>query len=103
MRARIPALVLLAVLTVPACTTRTSSCVNEVCTISLSGEQTVEVEIGSLERDLRVSDITADAVTVSARGDAADLGPGESARVGGLLVRVDSIAGSDVGLNVQRG
>jgi hypothetical protein len=102
-RAHVPALVLLAVLTASACTTRTSTCVDEVCTISLSGEQTVEVEIGSLERDLRVSGITTDAVTVSARGEAADLGIGESARVGGLLVRVDSISGSDVGLNVQRG
>ncbi|MHA6783601.1 hypothetical protein ACVGOW_21820 [Pseudonocardia saturnea] len=104
MRARIPAAVLLALVALSACTgtSRSSSCVNGVCTVSLSGEQTVEIEIGSFERDLRVSAITPEAVTVSARGDAADLGPGESAEVGGLLVRVDSISGRDVGLNVQR-
>ncbi|MBW0117711.1 hypothetical protein [Pseudonocardia abyssalis] len=104
MRARIPALVLLAVLTLPACTgtSRSSSCVNGVCTVSLSGEQTVEIEIGPFERDLRVAPITPDAVTVTARGESADLSPGESAEVGGLLVRVDTIAGRDVGLQVER-
>jgi hypothetical protein len=83
-------------------TSRSSSCVNGTCTIGLSGEQTVEIEIGSFERDLRVGPIRPDAVTVSARGEAADIGVGGSAQVGGLLVRVDSISGRDVGLQVQR-
>ncbi|GAA3231395.1 hypothetical protein GCM10017691_25280 [Pseudonocardia petroleophila] len=109
MRARIPAVVLLAValltaVALSACTatSRSSSCVNGVCTVSLSGEQTVEIEIGSFERDLRVAPITPESVTVSARGDSADLTPGESAEVGGLVVRVDSIAGRDIGLHVER-
>lgn len=104
MRARIPAAVLLVLVALSACTgtSRSSSCVNDVCTVSLSGEQTVEIEIGSFERDLRVSGITPEAVTVSARGDSAGVAQGESAPVGGLLVRVDSIVGRDVGLTVQR-
>lgn len=107
MRARVPAAVLLALstLVLSGCTgtSRSSSCVNGVCTVSLSGEQTVEIEIGSFERDLRIAPITPAAVTVSARGDAAELAPGESAEVGGLLVRVDAISGRDVELQVQRG
>lgn len=105
MRARVVLVVLSALLALGACTgtSRSSSCSGGVCSISLSGEQTVEVEIGSLERDLRVSAITPAAVTVSARGDSATLAPGESAPVGGLLVRVDGIDGRDVELNVTRG
>jgi len=103
-RARIVLVALLGLLALSACTgtSRSSSCTNGVCSISLNGEQTVEVEIGRFERDLRVSGIAPDAVTVSARGDAATLAPGESAAVGGLLVRVDAISGRDVDLNVQR-
>ncbi|WP_300009172.1 hypothetical protein [Pseudonocardia sp.] len=104
MRARAVAAVLLTLLVLASCTatSRSSRCTNGVCTVALSGEQTVEIEIGSFERDLRVGPIGPDAVTVSARGDAAELGVGDSAQVGGLLVRVDSISGQDVGMQVRR-
>lgn len=92
----------LALLSLTGCTSHSTRCSGGTCTVSLTGEQSVEIEIGTYERDLRVAPIEADAVTVSVRGDAARLGVGESAPVGGLLVRVDSIAGEDVGLQVTR-
>ncbi|CAA9385956.1 MAG: hypothetical protein AVDCRST_MAG66-602 [uncultured Pseudonocardia sp.] len=98
---RLVALALLTLLVLTACTSRTSSCINGVCTVGLSGEQTVDLEIGRVEHDLRVAPIEADAVTVSVRGDAARLRVGESAPLGGLLVRVDGIAGQEVDLLVQ--
>jgi hypothetical protein len=96
--------VVLGVLTTAACnaTSRSSRCVNGVCQISLTGEQTVEVEFGAFERDLRVGPIEPGAVTVSARGDQARLAVGEAGPVGGLTVRVLSVSGGDVGLEVRR-
>ncbi|WP_219416837.1 hypothetical protein [Pseudonocardia nigra] len=94
--------VLLGLLAASACTTRTSRCSGSACTVDLSGEQTVEVEIGTFERDLRVAPIEADAVTVSARGDSALLTVGGTATVGGLAVTLRSVAGQDVGLEVRR-
>ena len=99
---RLVAPALLALLVLTGCTSHTTSCSGGTCTVGLSGEQTVEIEIGRVERDLRVAPIEADAVTVSVRGDAARLRVGESAPVGGLLVRVDGIAGQDVDLQVQQ-
>ncbi len=64
---------------------------NGVCEISLSGEQTVELEIGSFERDLRVGPIEPGAVTLSVRGDEARLGPGGSAQLGGLQIQLKSV------------
>ncbi len=78
-------------------------CVNGVCEISLTGEQTIELEIGSFERDLRVGPIEPDAVTLSVRGDQARLAPGESAQLGGLQIQVTSVSGRDAELQVQRG
>lgn len=98
---RLVTLALLALLVLTGCTSRTTSCTGGVCTVGLSGEQTVEIEIGRVERDLRVAPIEADAVTVSVRGDSARLRVGESAPLGGLLVRVDGIAGQEVDLLVQ--
>ena len=92
----------LALVALTGCTSHSTRCSGGECTVSLTGEQSVEIEIGTYERDLRVAPIEADAVTVSVRGDAARLGVGESAPVGGLLVRLDSIAGQDVGLQVTR-
>ena len=99
--------VLLTVLTLAGCaggtgTSRSTRCVNGTCTISLSGEQRFEVEIGRFERDMRVGPIAPTEVTVSVRGAQAVLGPGESATLGGLAVTVDSIAGRDVQLQVRR-
>jgi len=100
--------VLLVLLGVSACsgssTSRSSStrCVNGDCQISLSGEQTIELEIGSFERDLRVGPIEPAAVTVSVRGDQARLAPGESAQLGGLQIQVTTVSGRDVELQVQR-
>jgi hypothetical protein len=81
-------------------TSHTSRCTNGTCAISLSGEQSLDVEVGRLERTLRVSPIEPTAVTVSARGDSARVPAGGSAEVGDLAVRVDSIAGRDVELTV---
>lgn len=93
-----------AVLASTACTATSSSsrCVNDVCAINLSGEQTIEVSIGSFERDLRVGPIEAAAVTVSARGEQARLAVGESGEVGGLAVRVAAVSGRDVALEIRR-
>jgi hypothetical protein len=83
-------------------TSSSSRCSNGVCTIDVSGERTVEVEFGRFERNLRVGPIEPDAVTVAVRGDQARLAVGENAVVGGLVVRVVSVNGRDVGLEVRR-
>jgi hypothetical protein len=64
---------LLTLLASVGCTTNAGRCVDGVCSISLSGEQTVDVEFGSFERSLRVAPTEAGAVTVSARGEQARL------------------------------
>jgi hypothetical protein len=99
----VPFLVL-PVLLATGCTTTShvSRCTNGTCAISLTGEQTLEVEIGSVERDLRVSPIEPTAVTLSARGDRERVTAGGATTVGDLAVRVVSIAGRDVQLQVSR-
>lgn len=91
----------LVVVTGCTATSHTSRCTNGTCEISLSGEQSLDVEFGSLERTLRVSPIEPTAVTLSARGDSARVPTGGSAEVGDLAVRVISIAGHDVELTVS--
>jgi hypothetical protein len=83
-------------------TSRSSRCTNGSCTISLSGEQPVPVELGSLRRTLRVGPIESAAVPVAAGGDQARLPVGASQVVGGLAVTVTSVSGRDVGLVVVR-
>jgi hypothetical protein len=82
-------------------TSHVSHCTNGTCAISLTGEQTLDVEFGSLERNLRVAPIEASAVTLSARDDSERVPAGGSATVGDLAVHVISIAGSDVELAVS--
>jgi hypothetical protein len=106
-RAAIVLTVLLALLGVAACgggssRSHRTQCVNGVCEISLSGEQTIELEIGSFERDLRVGPIEPGAVTLSVRGDEARLAPGESAQLGGLQIRLKSVAPPNAELEAQR-
>lgn len=109
-RAVIVPTVLLALLGATACSGGGSSssrsnqtrCVNGVCQVSLSGEQTIELEIGSFERDLRVGPIEPDAVTLSVRGDEARLAPGESAQLGGLQIQVTSVSPPAAELEVVR-
>jgi hypothetical protein len=98
---RLAPLLLLPLVLATGCTSHTSRCVNGTCAISLSGEQSVDVEFGRLERTLRVSPIEPAAVTLSARGDTARVSAGGTAEVGDLAVRVDSITGRDVALTVQ--
>ena len=97
---RFAPLLLLPLVLATGCTSHTSRCVNSTCAISLSGEQSVDVEFGRLERTLRVAPIEPTAVTLSARGDSARVTTGSVGEVGGLAVRVDSIAGHDVQLTV---
>ena len=101
MTARLAAVAALAVLALAGCTSHVTRCDGDSCTVDLSGAQTVEIELGGVERDLRV-DPAGDAVTVAVRGESARLAAGESAPVGGLLVRVDAVAGQDVELAVTR-
>lgn len=107
-RAVIVLTVLLALLGAAACSGSAGSrshrtqCVNGVCQVSLSGEQTIELEIGSFERDLRVGPIEPNAVTLSVRGDQARLAPGESAQLGGLQIRVKSVSPPAAELEVVR-
>jgi hypothetical protein len=98
-------LVLTALLAATACTgsSRSSRCSGGTCTMSLSGEQTVDVEFGNFERSLRVAPIEPAAVTVSARGEQARLAVGQTGVVGGLVVTLTSVSGRDVGLEVRRG
>jgi hypothetical protein len=98
---RLAPLVLLPLVLAAGCTSHTSRCVNSTCAISLSGEQSVDVEFGRLERTLRVAPIEQTAVTLSARGDSARVIAGETAEVGDLAVQVVSIAGRDVQLTVR--
>jgi hypothetical protein len=100
MRRLVP-LLLLPLVLATGCTSHASRCVNGTCAISLSGEQSVDVEFGRLERTLRVSPIEQTAVTVSARGDSVRVPAGATAEVGGLEVEVVSIAGRDVALSVS--
>jgi hypothetical protein len=101
---RVLALALLLAVLLAGCnaSSRSTRCTGGVCTVNLTGEQTVEVEIDRFERDLRVGPIETGAVTVSARGDAARLAVGDTGEVGGLAVRVLSVSGRDVGLEVRR-
>lgn len=103
-RALIVLVLLLGLLASGACNaaSRSSRCSGGVCTIAVSGEQTVPVEFGRFERDLRVGPIEPDAVTVSARGQQARLAAGAAAEVGGLAVRVVSVSGREVGLEIRR-
>jgi len=98
---RFAPLLLLPLVLATACTSHTSRCVNGTCAISLSGEQSVDVEFGRLERTLRVAPIEPTAVTLSARGDTARVATGSVGEVGGLEVQVVSIAGRDVQLTVR--
>jgi hypothetical protein len=82
-------------------TSHTSRCTNGTCAISLTGEQSLDVEFGRLERSLRVSPIEPTGVTLSARGDSAKVPAGGSAEVGDLAVHVVAIAGRDVQLTVS--
>ncbi|HKQ42481.1 MAG TPA: hypothetical protein VJT79_08340 [Pseudonocardia sp.] len=100
MRRFVP-LLLLPLVLATGCTSHTSRCVNGTCAISLSGEQSVDVEFGRVERTLRVAPIEPTAVTLSARGDSARVPSGETVEVGGLKVQVVSIAGRDVALTVS--
>ena len=77
---RLAPLLLLPLVLATGCTSHTSRCVNGTCAISLSGEQSVDVEFGRLERTLRVAPIEPTAVTLSARGDSARVPPEASAR-----------------------
>jgi len=98
---RFAPLLLLPLVLATGCTSHTSRCVNGTCAISLSGEQSVDVEFGRLERTLRVAPIEPAAVTLSARGDTARVATGSVGEVGGLEVQVVSIAGRDVQLTVR--
>ena len=74
---------------------------NGTCAISLSGEQSLDVEFGRLERTLRVAPIEPTAVTrLGARRQRAGA-CGRVGEVGGLAVQVVSIAGRDVQLTVR--
>jgi hypothetical protein len=99
---RLTPLLLLPLVLAAGCTSHTSRCTDRTCAISLTGEQSVDVEFGRLERTLRVAPIEPTAVTLSARGDSARVLAGETAEVGGLAVRVESIAGRDVALTVRQ-
>jgi hypothetical protein len=98
---RFAPLLLLPLVLATGCTSHSSRCVNGTCAINLSGEQSVDVEFGRLERTLRVAPIEPSAVTLSARGDSARVSSGETAEIGGLAVQVVSIAGRDVQLTVR--
>jgi hypothetical protein len=98
---RLAPLLLLPLVLATGCTSHTSRCTNGICAINLTGEQSVDVEFGRLERTLRVAPIEQTAVTLSARGDSARVPAGQTAEVGGLAVRVVSIAGRDVALTVS--
>lgn len=101
----------LLVLALTACetTSHSTSCSPTTCTVNLTGEQTLEIELdqfgeraGSGEQDLRVGPIEPDSVTVSSRGDEARLEPGERAGVGRFDVTLVSVSGRDVTLEVTR-
>ena len=100
--ARIAVAAALALLALSGCTSSSTRCSGGTCAVSLSGEQTVEIEIGTYERDLRVAPIEAGAVTLTVRGESVRVATGERATVGGLAVQVDAVSGQDVELQVTR-
>jgi hypothetical protein len=103
-RVLIVLLALAALFAATACTgtSRSSRCSGGSCTVSLSGEQSVDIEFGTFERSLRVAPIEPATVTVSARGEQARLAVGQTGLVGGLAVTLTSLSGRDVGLEVRR-
>ena len=100
---RLALLLVLPLVIVAGCqaTSHTSRCTNGTCAINLTGEQSVDVEVGRLARTRRVAPNEQTAVTLSARGDSARVPAGSFAEVGGLEVQVVSIAGRDVALTVR--
>jgi hypothetical protein len=102
-RASIALSLLAAMAATAACTSHSTKCVNGTCSISLSGEQSIEIDVGPVERDLRIGPIEPAAVTVSARGDQARLAAGETGQVGGITVQVVSVSGKDVLLVTRTG
>ena len=86
------------------CTSHTTTCSGNTCTVNLSGAQSIEIDPGSgVERDLLVGPIEPGAVTVAVYGDAARLPPGGIAELSDLRVKLVSVAGRDVSLRVDRG
>ena len=97
-------LTVLLTLSTAACNsaTQSSRCADGVCQVTLSGEQTLSVQLNSVKHELRVGSAQDNAVAVSTGGDEVRLAVGESAGFGDLAVRVVSIDGSEVQLEVQR-
>ncbi len=89
-------------LAMAACTvtTHSTSCKNNRCTVSFSGEQTLELGTGEVKRKLVVEKIESDAVTVSVLSDRARLTPGQTDTVGSMTVQAVSIDGRTVKLDV---
>jgi hypothetical protein len=102
-RASIALSLLAALAATTACTSHATKCVNGTCSITLSGEQTIGIDVGPVERDLRVGPIEPGSVTVAARGDQARLAAGETGQVGGITVQLVSVSGKDVQLVTRAG
>ena len=99
---RLAPLLLLPLVLATGCTSHTSRCINGTCAISLSGEQSLDVEFGRLERTLARRPDRADGRhALGARRQRPGARRAASAEVGGLAVQVVSIAGRDVQLTVR--
>lgn len=91
-----------------ACTTKT--CLNDVCTVSMSGESSTDFDDTTYRNGkkykthgprLALERIEPAAVTVSVDGQRARIALGQQARLDELVVRVLSISGRDVKLETR--
>lgn len=103
MRPALGVAALVAVLGLVGCTRQTTDCSGGVCTVRLTGGQTVDV---APTRDravsLRVGPIGPDAVTVSTRDGAVRLRPGGTAELSGVRLHLLELSGDRIGLDVRR-
>jgi len=92
-----------ALLVLVGCSTATShstSCSGGTCVVKLSGEQTLDVGAAE-ERPLKVGPIETDAVMVASAGEQAKITVGQTGTVNGMIVRVVSVSGRDVALEIR--
>jgi len=94
--------VVAALLMLLACTTtsHSTSCSGGTCVVKLTGEQTLDVGAAE-ERPLKVGPIEADAVMVASAGEQAKITVGQTGTVNGMIVRMVSVSGRDVALEIR--
>jgi predicted small secreted protein len=82
-------------------TQRNTNCVNGDCTISLSGEQTFRLDVGRLERQVRVGPIGEGEVTLSVGPEQVVAAEGDTVVLDGVQFAVSEVADGAVEMSAQ--